>query len=171
MITTNVDALVRQLEDLHKETTRKLERMVEEFAEAFAEEAIFNTPVGDKETYANLYQIRARIYGWSEDPGLARGNWNFDSGAYTSFSFDRNANDPTGSLSMSRVNSQVSEYKLGQTIWLVNPTPYVYKDGVMGGQSLESGYSKQAPNGITAPTIDYIVNVYQYNFKTVFDRV
>ena len=171
MITTNVDSLVRQLEDFHKETTRKLERMVEEFSESFAEEAIFNTPVGDKEKYGFLYQIRARIYGWSEDPGLARGNWNFDSGTSTSFSFDRNANDPTGSLSMSRINSQVGNYKLGQTVWLVNPTPYIYKDGVMGGMSLESGYSKQAPEGITKPTIDYIINVYQFDFKNVYDRV
>jgi hypothetical protein len=74
---------------------------------------------------------------------------------------------------MSRVNSQVGGYQLGQTVWLVNPTPYVYKDGIMGDNalSLEHGHSEQAPEGITKPTIDYIVNVYQYDFKNIYDRV
>lgn len=177
MITSNVDALAAQLEDLHKETIRKLERMVEEFVDAVGSDAVDNTPLGDlnKVTkngvpHSVLYKARLRAYGWPAEPGLAKGNWYADSGESTYFSFDRNAIDPTGSISKSRM-SELPSYKLGQTVWIVNTTPYVYKDGVMSGRSLESGYSNQASDGIIEPTLDYIMNVYQYKFDTVYKRV
>lgn len=72
------------------------------------------------------------------DTGRFRGNWYVGIGAMNGATDD--GTDKTGAATVSRVSSGVMTFPLGQSIWLTNSLPYA--------QSLEYGYSKQAPAGM-----------------------
>ncbi len=71
------------------------------------------------------------------DTGLARGNWrpslNVPVQSPTSLP------DPTGSGAQERIRSVARQYRLGDTVWIVNRVPYIGR--------LNAGSSPQAPAG------------------------
>ena len=75
MISSNVDQILKELQEYHKDTVRRLENMVQGFAYIISKEAIANTPIGDSEEFFNLYQLRQGRLGLQPTEGFARGSW------------------------------------------------------------------------------------------------
>lgn len=183
MIDSNVDQLSSQLKKIHEETIKKMENMVFGFiTDTIVEPAVNLTPYGEiNENTEGLYERRFDRYGWAIRPGLAKGGWKvrletgYDaslSGSPVTYDTDNSGlvyDDPHGSQSKSYAANMAERYKLGQTIVVVNTTPYVAKSGINNGDSLESGYSKQAPNGIMDPLLATIMRSYQADLKRYFD--
>lgn len=86
------------------------------------------------------------------DTGRFRNNWYATIGRPANTTTD--AVSKSGEASFERLASAVSEYKLGDTIWMSNSLPYAWK--------LETGWSKQAPAGMVGITVQ--------EFQALFDR-
>lgn len=72
------------------------------------------------------------------DTGRFRANWNCSIGQINEATSD--SLDPSGTLTLSSMQSTVLGMKMGQTIYLANALPYAVR--------LEYGWSKQAPQGM-----------------------
>lgn len=157
MITADTDPLVKSLEKAQAEIERKLLGMVSEFALKFTDVAVQATPIGDSVEYARLYQ--QRLDPLPKEEGMSRANWNL---------MDVNDFYPIYSVNQSLPYSDAksymnSYYKLGETFYLGNATPYI---GL-----LENNASPQtAGNGISQPILDQILNVYQYRLDDYYKQ-
>ncbi len=156
MIKIDTEDLVRQLEELEKTITRKLEASVRGLAEEVAFAAIENTPRGDLDTYRRLYESRMD---WPKVPGLAQGNWQYTEGVVT---FRLIAGESSGEAALDGVITNSQGYKLGQTFYIANNTPYI---GL-----LEDGYSMQARDGIMSPASNMVFASYQVNLERYFNE-
>lgn len=86
------------------------------------------------------------------DTGRFRNNWNVSIGKPVS---DTNEGvDPSGGKAIGKIAAVSATYKLGDTIWMSNGLPYAWR--------LETGWSKQAPAGMTGVTVQ--------EFQAVFDK-
>jgi hypothetical protein len=79
------------------------------------------------------------------DTGAARANWNCAIGSKPSASPNKNKTDPDGQGTISEVSKIINGTTVGKSIYLLNNLPYI--------ERLETGYSKQAPNGMVATTL------------------
>ncbi len=185
MITINADKLAEQLKKIHEDTVRKLEHMVQEYVyEVIAEKAVDHTPYGDAVTYAELYERRNNLYGYQERPGLAKGSWSVfipkgvdfaaksksvtiysDAGSTVSGAL---YDTELGSGAKAKMQAQLEGYKIGDLVIVRNTQPYVSIGNALG-KGLESGHSKQAPQGIMGP-MESLIAAYSFPFKDVFDR-
>lgn len=78
------------------------------------------------------------------DTGRFRANWQFSVGGPDLTTSERI--DPSGSITMARIRSQIAGIKAGPTVYLTNSLPYAYR--------LEfEGWSDQAPNGMVRVTL------------------
>lgn len=77
------------------------------------------------------------------DTGRFRGNWQTAVGQVPSGTIE--AVDPSGSIVTARVQSVIGSVEAGDVILMVNNLPYARR--------LEEGWSKQAPNGMVALTV------------------
>lgn len=77
------------------------------------------------------------------DTGLARGNWrpSLNGPASTPIAFL----DLTGAATVARIQSIGRQYRLGQTVYIVNRVPYI--------SMLNSGSSPQAPAGFVQASV------------------
>ncbi len=173
-VSVDASQMLKSLEEAKQKIKSRLEFMVQEVVyDAIAVPAIDNTPYGNLEHYYSLYKYRSEHYGFPFSAGLAKGGWNVRT-AYgsiggggsvntTSSTFGIMAGMTTdtesGSLSKSRIQAQLDHYKLGEPVIVYNRVPYMVKD--FNGIALEKGSSKQAPQGIKAPTIDAFMSLYK----------
>lgn len=77
------------------------------------------------------------------DTGRFRANWQFAVNApdvTTSWRVD-----PSGAITMARLQGQIASINAGPTFYLTNSLPYAYR--------LEKGWSSQAPNGMVSVTL------------------
>ena len=77
------------------------------------------------------------------DKGRFKANWQPAIGSAPSGIIE--ATDPSGAMVMAKVSGVVAGVKAGDVIYMVNNLPYARR--------LEDGYSKQAPAGMVALTV------------------
>ena len=150
MIKADVDSTVKQLTELELVIKRKLERMVERFAEDVGRKAIDNTPIGDAVTYAERYRQRFEQDGLRPVAGFARGSWRYavnESPMLQEYY--------SGSLALDGIKGAVNFYKLGQKFYITNSGPYI------AGLEAGVGSKQQAPDGIKQPTLEQVQAVYR----------
>lgn len=73
------------------------------------------------------------------DSGRFRSNWYLTVGYSPTLTTTTQA-DPSGGISLSRIQSGLTAIDMGKLIWITNNLPYATR--------LEYGYSKQAPAGM-----------------------
>lgn len=92
------------------------------------------------------------------DTGRFRANWQFGNGAIDFTTSDQV--DPSGAISIAKVQAQLGAVQAGGVYYLTNSLPYAYR--------LEyEGWSKQAPAGMVRVTLaglqgaidDYVANL------------
>ncbi len=154
MISADVSKTLESLKKAHAEIVRRLENMVRGFAYEFAMTAISNTPLGDDIKYEALYNARTYL---QPIAGFAQGSWQ------VSYSGSLQEQDIySGSEALAAVKSKLQSYKLGQSFTIGNTGPYI--------TMLENGYSNQAPDGITRPTVDQVMNAYKINLVRYYKQ-
>lgn len=134
----------------------KLKGMVQGFSYEFTLKAIENTPLGDSDTYADLYRLRQQRYGLEPVEGFAQGSWQVD--------FDKQLTAQelySGSAAGSAAKINLMNYNLGQTVYIGNTGPYI--------RALENGYSDQAPDGMMKPTLEQVQAAYKIELKRYYD--
>lgn len=75
--------------------------------------------------------------------GRARGNWQVAIGNLPTGTLE--LDDKDGSITIGKVEAETLGLKAGESIYLVNNLPYIYR--------LETGYSDQAPAGMVGITV------------------
>ena len=171
-IVLDTKKLLDELEQYKLEVQRKLTGMVQKFAYSFAVEAIHNTPVGNSEQYAGLYNLRSRLNaGFTPVAGHAKAGW-WMTMNYQKIGGARAEADPSGTVTAGRMQEQSKGFKLGDTVYLTNITPYVNTPGWSNPAfgSLEQGYSRQAPRGIKQPTIEDIQSIYKQDLVRFYNE-
>ncbi len=179
MLKVDASKLIAQLQKLEKEITGKLEVMVRGFAYDITEEAIDNTPYNfDGINWMYNLTSRRKILG-NPEVGKAKGGWTLGINKIVAIRNPEAASDAGASNTKSVAAFELTNYKLGNTIYLTNKTPHVVKDGfpldVYPGSgkpvlSLENGGSPQAPNGIMRPTMQTIQTVYSLQLGDYYKK-
>lgn len=169
-ITCDTSKLEESLKKFHEEAVRKMEGMVEIFSYKVTFEAIENTPFGDAQEYAALYNNPARMSVLKNaNAGMAKGGWVIEMNKpYTSNWFMQADTENAENVKWA-ANQRSMNYSLGDTVYITNNVPYVSSDGwpyetYKSGapvRSLESGASDQAPYGIMEPTLHAIYGIYR----------
>jgi hypothetical protein len=170
MLKVNTEALEQSLEKAKLEIKRKLENMVKEFT--YKSIFIDNTPYGNSETYADLYNNPLRLkYFPTGKEGSAKAGWMVGVGEpsldpYPSPESDSNALDAKAEAML-----DAQEYKLGEKVYIANYVPYVGKNNWLlpWSKSLEGGASKDAPEGIRKPSIMDIQRIYQHDLQRMYN--
>ena len=159
MISSNVDQILKELQEYHKDTVRRLENMVQGFAYTISKEAIANTPIGDSEEFFKLYQLRQGRLGLQPTEGFARGSWQVNTSG--EFSIQELYTVNSGSTALALIKTNLESYKLGQTLYIGNKGFYI--------RQLENNYSGQTNEmGIMQPTMDSIMQTYQVDLQRLF---
>lgn len=157
MMTFDTTALVASLNQFHMDAVNRMERMVRGFAYQFALRAVQNTPIGNSRLFASYYNARTDL---PKVEGLSRGNWQFDLDG--SFNLQIIAGQGSGEAALDVVEAMSSKYRLGNTFYIGNVTPYI--------EDLEANRSYQTNGaGIMQPTLDDITGVYSVNFRSLYD--
>ena len=175
-ISCNTNALLQQLQEFHKDAVKRMENMVEIFSYKIAWQAIENTPYGDSASYSKLYHRLSRLKYMQPFEGSAKGGWGIWMNNYSREMVPLRADSENATNTKSFAEHDSKQYKLGDTVFIVNSVPYVSTDGwsypnYRNGdpvRSLESGASDQAPNGIMQPTLDSILGVYQLQLNEFY---
>ena len=168
MIRADLTAFRSSLEEVKIKMTRGLESVVEGFIYDVTVAAIDNTPYGQDN---NLYHMPSRlIAGLQPEPGHAKGGWQVITGFSTGIRNTYPARSKQASDVKGHADTAKSNYKLGETVLVVNNIPYMANEGVTlpWMKSIESGYSDQAANGVMAPTISAIQNIYSHNLAEYY---
>ena len=178
MITCDTSKLEADLKKFHEESIRKLEGMVEKFTYWVAFEAVENTPFGDANAYAPLYNNKTRLsFTGNADAGYAKGGWTIEMNKpYQAWWFMQADNENAQNVKWA-LDHRSTNYKIGDTVYITNNVPYVSSDGwpydtYRNGspvRSLESGASSQAPFGIMEPTLHAIMGIYQSDLKQYYE--
>jgi hypothetical protein len=170
-IACDTSKLEESLKKFHKEAIRKMEGMVSTFSYWVTWEAIENTPIGDDQTYAALYNVKERLRVLSPEAGSAKGGWTISFNAPTRIIFPERATDSNAQNIKSNADIDSEKYKLGDTVFIMNSVRYVASEGWTLPQfgSLENGYSSQAPNGIMEPTLHAIYGIYRSDLKSYYE--
>ena len=156
MITVDVSKVLEELKAYHQDTERRLKQMVVGFAYTIAKTAIEKTPLGDAEKYFEWYQSREYL---QPEEGFARGSWQANTSGQ--FSIQTIYGATSGTEALSFVKSDLSNYKLGDTVFVGNKGFYI--------KLLENNYSDQTMNmGIMQPTLDSIMQTYQVDLVRLF---
>lgn len=153
-VTSNIDDLAKQLEDLKLDVENRLKGMVQKFSFNIADAAVGFTPLGDESLYPSLYEQRQQIWGLKPEKGYARGSWQVSLDG----TLDKQELYGVGSgdTALGAVNTHLRNYKLGEDIIIGNPAHYIGNlEGLYGPPS-----SRQAPQGIMKPATDKIINIY-----------
>lgn len=154
MISADVSKTLESLKKAHAEIVRRLENMVRGFAYEFAMTAVSNTPLGDDEKYFKLYQRRTYL---QPIAGFAQGSWQVSNSGSL-----QQQDLYSGSAAISKVQSDMQDYKLGQSFTIGNTGPYII--------NLENGSSNQAPEGITRPTIGQVMAAHKINLLRYYQQ-
>ena len=170
-VSANVDNLVKSLQEAETKVREGLETMVKGLTFNIAKEAVDNTPYGDAVAFGRFYNSQARTAMVPAEAGYAKGGWLVSMNSVPNVEFPDRATEASGYNIKSKAASATSAYNLGETVYISNHTPYVYRQDwpVAGYGSLEQGYSRQAPIGISAPTMYKIMQVFRQDLKSYYD--
>lgn len=157
MISADVSKVLEELKAYHQDTVRRLENMVRGFSYIISKTAIANTPIGNLEQYAALYQARLNDgRGLKPEPGFARGSWQVNESGQ--FSIQQVY---SGGEALQLISTNLNNYKLGETLYIGNKGFYI--------RLLENNYSSQTNElGIIQPTLDSIMQTYQVDLVRLF---
>lgn len=165
MITVDVSAFKTSLDKYRAQTRAKMKDMVWEVMRIWSDSVVELTPFGDSTKFANRYASREHLYGWRSQPGLLLGNWNISiNNADTKF-YSGSFSDQAGGMVKAKVTTNEDRFNLGDTIYLSNSTPYLIRDNINAGGSIEGGYSKQAPNGLKDPLLQAIMALHKVAYS------
>lgn len=155
MIRADTTKTLQSLKKAHAEIVRRLEQMVRGFAYEFAVTAVDNTPLGNYEMYKKWYDARTYL---QPRPGFAQGSWQ------VSFSGNLQELDRyDGEEAKAVARNSMLSYKLGQSFTIGNTGPYI--------AMLDNGHStKQAPSGITGPTVNQVMAAYKVNLVRYYEQ-
>ena len=161
MITVDISKVLQELQQYKEEVDRKLKYMVVGFSYLISQEAIKNTPLGDARFYESWYLSRQIDTGLEPQEGISRGAWQVStSGQFTQQEYYGYG---SGDTALSLVKGRLSNYQLGQTVYIGNSAYYF--------RALDNNYSEQTQGlGIVKPTIDAITSTYQVDLKRLFDE-
>ena len=129
-------------DDLRKfeaKTNRKLTQLGRKVALELFKRVIYKTPV---------------------DRGRARANWQVTIGAQASGTIA--IDDTNGGATMSKATAASAGFRAGDTIYLTNNLPYIRKleeGGYPDGPKTVGGFSRQAPAGMVALTVQEFAQV------------
>ena len=115
------------------------------------------TQVGRK---VALELFRRVIYKTPVDTGRARANWQVTIGAQASGTIA--IDDTNGGATMSKATAASAGFRAGDTIYLTNNLPYIRKleeGGYPDGPKTVGGFSRQAPAGMVALTVQEFAQV------------
>lgn len=160
MLEVDSSKTLLDLEKFYKEVQRKLKYMVQGFSYHIAQTAISETPLGNLDAYLKLYQRRANTLGLEVAVGFARGSWQVSQTGQ--FKVQELYTVNSGSMALSLVKSELSDYQLGQTLYIGNKGYYI--------GMLEGGYSNQAPMGIMKPTLESILATYKIDLVRLYNE-
>lgn len=168
---SNIKEVIADFEKFQKENDVRLKNMVIGFSVDVVNFAINTTPFGE---YNSLYDIPNRIafFTGSTSPGMAKAGWIVDFNTSRDITTpDYPAESADASSIKLRNEADLQRYTLGDTVLITNSVPYVATEGfvIAGFGSLEGGYSKQAKEGITKPTLAEITSVFQLNLQTYYN--
>jgi hypothetical protein len=127
------------LRKFERKTTRKLTQVGRKVALELFKRVIYKTPV---------------------DSGRARANWQVTIGAQASGTVE--IDDKSGGATMSKATAASAGFKAGDTIYLTNNLPYIRKleeGGYPDGPKTVGGFSRQAPAGMVALTVQEFAQV------------
>ena len=171
-VQANTDSLLKSIQEAEQKMKLGLESMVRGLTFSIAKEAIDNTPYGDSDLYRGFYSSPVRVARLPEaEAGRAKGGWLVSMKTVPNVEFPDIATDTTAGNIKSKAIIAGETYNLGETVYVSNHTPYVYRSGWPYGQygSLEQGYSNQAPLGISTPTMQAIMQVFKQDLKRDYD--
>lgn len=165
MITADISNLEASLAAAIQTIERRLKNMVQGFAYEFAVTAISKTPLGDdtEQGFQRLYLKRLtdpdwESYGLLPEKGFSRGAWQASlNGSLDAQSF---YGETSGNQAADKAKLDMNSYRLGQTVTIGNYGPYI--------QRLESGSSKQAPEGISKPTLEQVQTSYRIDLQRYY---
>jgi hypothetical protein len=159
MIKCDTSKLEQQLKKFHEEATKKLEGMVRKFSYWVTVSATNYTPLGDSQRFADLYALREQRYGLQPVEGFARGSWQVSLDGTLDQQELYGVNSNYMAVDAALIN--LMNYNLGETVTIGNSGPYIMK--------LENNYSKKTQgNGIMAPTINDITNIYKLDLDSYY---
>jgi hypothetical protein len=138
-----------KMAELVKNAGEKVDQAVRSIVIELERSVIERSPVGDPSNWVgwNEAMSSANSYHWLEKAGFVsdgyvggrfRANWNVSFDAIDKSTSEEV--DVTGQSSIDAGVAAMSDFKLGQTVYLTNSLPYAYR--------LEHGHSKQAPSGM-----------------------
>lgn len=158
MISADTSKLEKQLAEYKLQVERKLKHMVTSFAYRIADYAIGNTPIGDSVKFARLYKARTDL---PDEEGLSKGNWQYSNSPTAALQWVHGQG--SGEQALGILKGEAVNYKLGDTFYIVNPTPYI--------AALENNRSNQTfGNGIYKPTIALVMSTYSIDLKHYYDQ-
>lgn len=153
-VSCNVDEVRKQFDQVVLQIEGKLKNMVVGFAHDVAREAVDANPLGSSPKFADLYALREQRTGLQPIEGFSRGSWQ----ASTSWPLPRRETygEASGDNAVANVPSELSNYKLGQTVYIGNTGPYI--------ETINSRF------GIADRALLALMQAYSSNLKYHYDR-
>jgi len=128
-----VASFVDQMKGFEIKTSRKFDQLGRKVALELFRRVILKTPV---------------------DTGRARANWQVTIGAIASGTVE--IDDKRGTATIGKATAASRGFKAGDTIYLTNNLPYIMRleeGGYPDGPMIVDGFSRKAPNGMVALTV------------------
>ena len=154
MITADLSAVIRELQDHVIDTRRRLENVVAGFAYEFVLALGEHTPVGSEialntnRKYRWFYEQRQSTYGIPMEVGYHSSQWKVSPSPH--ISGDTMITTPQDAADHAQYNA--SQYiTLGSTFYIGHNTP--------GMEALDAGYSSQTTD-ITGPSLTQVMQAY-----------
>ena len=157
-ISFDTSKLLAQLQAFEKESTRRMEKMVEGFAYQLTMRAIENTPMGDSVRFQSYYSARTDL---PQEEGIAQGNWQYSKDG--SFQLQLFSGQQSGIDALNKVKVDSVSYKLGDVLYIGNAAPYI--DALENNSSLQTN-----SKGILQPTLEQITGAYSVNLQYYYKK-
>jgi len=170
-VTCDTSKLEQSLKKFHEEAVRKMEGMVQIFAYKVTVEAIDNTPYGDDVNNFKYYNLRSRLKWFLPYQGSAKGGWTMTMNSPSRILVPERANSVDAINIKENADIASVTYKLGDVVYIVNSVPYMNTPGFTQPpfDSLENGYSAQAPYGVMEPTLHAIYGIYRSELNEYYE--
>jgi hypothetical protein len=158
MISADLSAIIKELQQHVIDTRRRLENVVAGFAYEFVLALGENTPMGSQwaldnnKKYHWFYEQRNFNYGIPMEVGYHQSQWKVSASPH--IDFDTMVTSIKDSANHAQYTAS-QYFTLGNTFYIGHNTP--------GMEALDGGYSKQAPgiNSITTPSLTQVMQAYQ----------
>lgn len=141
----------------------RLKQMVQGFAYEFVLKASNQTPIGDDELYADLYNKRVtdqnwQSYGLEPQAGFAKGSWRLSLSGTPEL--QEYYGDGSTRMAYEKAKDDSKAYNLGQRIYVMNSGPYI--------TILENKYGSEG--GIMQFTIDNVLAAHKIDLKRYYSN-